>query len=145
MSLGLQAWGTLRLGLLLAFGGLLPAQSFLAVLRAEHNPTKRSDMALAFAEEAFDHARDLYGKQEVHGGDAQLENMTNALKECATSLQQAHKSRYYKKAELRVAYLQRRLNSLVDTLGVEERGWAEFTGRKLEEIHDKLLTGAMSK
>ncbi len=131
--------------LFLICGGVMEAQSFLAELRAEHNPAKRSEMALAFADEAFDNARELYGKGQIQAGDAQLENMTNVLRECVASLQEAHKSRYYKKAELKVASLQRRLQGLLDDLSVEQRGWAEYTGRKLDEIHDKLLNGVMGK
>lgn len=131
--------------LLAACGCTVQAQSFLAELRAEHNPAKRSEMALAFADEAFDTARASYLKGQIKAGDAQLENMTNALKECVDSLQQAHKARYYKKAELRVAYLQRRMSSLLDQIRADDRGWADYTQRKLDEIHDKLLSGVMSK
>ena len=33
----------------------------------------------------------------------------------------------------------------MDEIAVTQRGWAEQTQRKLEEIHDKLLEGAMQK
>ena len=69
----------------------------------------------------------------------------NALNECVSSLQAAHKSKFFKKPELRVALLQRRLQTLLDDIGIEERGWAEYTARKLNEVHDKLLSGAMGK
>lgn len=120
-------------------------QSFLAELEAEHDPARRSDKALTFADAAFDNARGFYSKGEIKKGDAELENMTNALKECVGSLQMAHKARFYKKAELKVAFLQRRMQGLVDDLSIPERGWAEYTQRKLEDIHDKLLDGVMKK
>lgn len=121
------------------------AQSFLDEIKAEHDPARRSDKALSFADTAFDSARDFYNKGEVHKGDAQLEDMTNALNECLESLAEAHKARFYKKAELRVAYLQRRMKGLVDDIEMQQRGWAEYTQRKLDEIHDKLLDGVMRK
>ena len=131
---------------LLGFASFMQAQqSFLAELEAEHDPARRSDKALTFADAAFDNARDFYIKGEIKKGDAELENMTNALKECVGSLQVAHKARFYKKAELKVAYLQRRLKGLVDDLSVQQRGWAEYTERKLDDIHDKLLEGVMRK
>lgn len=120
-------------------------QSFLAELEAEHDPAKRYDKALALADTAFDNARAFYNKGEIQKGDAELENMTDALKECVGSLQVAHKAKFYKKAELRVAYLQRRMQGLLQDLSVQERGWAEYTQRKLDEIHDKLLDGVMRK
>lgn len=131
---------------LLGFAPFLQAgQSLLAELEAEHDPARRSDKALTFADAAFDNARDFYLKGEIKKGDAELENMTNALKECVGSLQVAHKARFYKKAELKVAYLQRRLKGLVDDLSIQQRGWAEYTERKLDDIHDKLLEGVMRK
>ena len=124
---------------------VLQAQSFLDELKAEHDPSRRSELALALADTAFDAARDYYSKGEVHKGDAQLEDMMNALNECASSLEAVHKAKFYKKAELRVAYLQRRMKGLLDEIEVQQRGWAEYTERKLDEVHDKLLDGVMRK
>jgi len=124
---------------------LLHAQSFLDDLKSEHDPARRSEKALLFADTAFETARDFYSKGEIHKGDAQLEDMTNALNECVQSLEEAHKARFYKKAELRVAYLQRRMKGLLDDIEMQQRGWAEYTERKLDEIHDKLLDGVMRK
>ncbi len=121
------------------------AQSILAELKAERDPVKRSDLALNLAGSAFDNARDFYDKGEVQKGDAQLEDMTNALNECVSSLENAHKARFYKKAEQRVALLQRRMQGLLDDISLQQRGWAEYTNRKLDEIHDKLLDGVMRK
>jgi hypothetical protein len=46
---------------------------------------------------------------------------------------------------MKVALLQRRLSGLMDDIGVTERGWAEQTSRRVEEIHSKLLDGVMRK
>jgi hypothetical protein len=123
----------------------LRAQSFLDEIKAERDPARRSEKALTFADTAFDNARDFYTKGEVHKGDAQLDDMTSALNECVQSLEEVHKARFYKKAELRVAYLQRRMKGLVDDIEMQQRGWAEQTARRLDEIHDKLLDGVMRK
>jgi hypothetical protein len=131
--------------LLLTVSYSLSAQSFLVELQSQHDPGKRSDMALNFATESFDTARDFYVKGEIHKGDAALENMTSALNSCVDSLAVMNKARLYKKAELKVAYLQRRMASLQEEVSVQQRGWAEFTARKLEEIHDKVLAGVMRK
>ena len=131
--------------LLLAVSCSLSAQSFLAELQSERDPLKRSEMAMSFAGESFDNARTSYVKGDIHAGDAELENMTYALNSCVDSLAVMNKARFYKKAELKVAYLQRRLKSLMDELAVQERGWAEYTTRKVEDIHEKMLAGAMRK
>jgi hypothetical protein len=121
------------------------ARSAQVDLRDERDPGKRSEKLLETAEAAFDAARLAYAKDDVHTGDAQLDEMTAALQNCVATLQTVHKNRLYKKAEMRVATLQRRLESLLDEISITQRGWAEQTGRKLEEIHDKLLEGAMKK
>jgi hypothetical protein len=123
----------------------LCAQSTITELKAEHDPVRRSEKAVTLAEQSFDNARTFYDKGEIQRGDAQLEVMMNALNECASSLDLVHKSKFYKKPEMRVAYLQRRLSGLLEDLGIQERGWAEYTQRKLEEVHDKLLDGVMRK
>jgi hypothetical protein len=37
------------------------------------------------------------------------------------------------------------MKGLVDDLSIQQRGWAEYTERKLDDIHDKLLEGVMRK
>jgi polyhydroxyalkanoate synthesis regulator phasin len=146
MIRSMRFMGWIELGLLLATCvPLAHAQSLLTELKAQHDPGKRSEMALSFADEAFDNARDFYAKGEIEKGDEQLEQMTNVLNECVVSAETAHKPKFYKKAEQNVATLQRRIKSLLDDLELQKRGWAEYTDRKLEEIHDKLLAGVMRK
>jgi hypothetical protein len=136
----------LGLGMLIvAFAGSASAQSVLAELKTEHNPSKRSEMALTFADQLFDNAKDSYGKGEITKGDADLESMTKVLNACIESLAAANKSKSYKRAEMKVAHLQRRLSDLVNDMSIQERGWAEYTSRKLDEIHDKLLNGVMRR
>jgi len=136
----------LGLGMLIvAFAGSASAQSLLAELKTEHNPSKRSEMALTFADQLFDNAKDSYGKGEISKGDADLDSMTKVLNACVESLAAANKSKSYKKAEMKVAHLQRRLSDLVSDMSIQERGWAEYTSRKLDEIHDKLLNGVMRR
>lgn len=121
------------------------AQSLISEIKAEHDPAKRSEKALSLADTAFDNAREDYNKGQIHKGDADLEDMMTALEECLASLDIAHKARYYKKAEMNVALLQRRLEGLLDDIALQQRGWAVYTRRKLDELHDKLLDGVMRK
>jgi site-specific recombinase len=121
------------------------AQSLISEIKAEHDPVKRSEKALTLADSSFDNARESYNKGDIHKGDAELENMMTALEECLSSLDVAHKAKYYKKAEMNVALLQRRMQGLVDDINLQQRGWAEYTQRKLDELHDKLLDGVMRK
>ena len=135
---------------LLVCAGLLIAtfangQSLISEIKAEHDPVKRSEKALNFADSSFDNARENYNKGDIHKGDAELENMMTGLEECLSSLDLARKAKYYKKAEMNVALLQRRLQGLLDDINLQQRGWAEYTQRKLDQLHDKLLEGVMRK
>lgn len=131
--------------LILTLASTLSAQDFLTEIKAEHNPAKRAELALSLADQSFDNARHLYEKGAIQMGDAQLDNMTDALNECVDTLAVLNKAKFYKKAELNVASLQRRLTDTTNTLNIVDRGWAAQTSRRLEQIHDKLLSGVMRK
>lgn len=123
----------------------VPGFRFSSEANADHEAGKRAEMELNKAETAFDDARDAYHTGDIDKGDADLDGMTKALHLCVESLETAHKARYYKKAELRVANLQRRMASLLDDIDLPRRGWAEQTNRELDTIHDRLLAGVMRK
>jgi hypothetical protein len=138
------------LALLLMLSGQAPNFCLLgphlsAETGADRDAGKRAEMELSKAETAFDDARDAYHTGNIEKGDADLDGMTKALHLCVESLEAAHKARYYKKAELRVASLQRRMASLLDDIDLPRRGWAEQTNRELDTIHDRLLAGVMRK
>ena len=136
----------LQAGLLAAaFTLSASAQSFLAELKIGARSRKRAELALSFADESFDSAKTNYHNGEIQQGDIALENMTKALNACVDSVAPANKAKFYKKAEMKVALLQRRLSGLMDDLSITERGWAEQTARRVEEIHRKLLDGVMRK
>jgi hypothetical protein len=84
-------------------------------------------------------------KEKSTNGDAQLEDMISALNECVASLAAARKPQLYKKAELKVALLQRCMQALVSDIEFQRRGWAAYSERKLDQIHDTLLDGAIAK
>ena len=114
-------------------------------LRAENNPRKRAELALNLASAALDDASRFYKEGEIQKGDGGLEDMTGDLKECLSSLREAHKGSNYQKAELKVSSLQRRLHDLIGNIGIGDRGWAEQTERTVDSIHDQILSGAMKK
>ena len=145
MNLSVTPMKLIEWTLIFSFASCAPAQSFIAELSTEHDPGRRSQRALVLADSAFDDARDYYNKGDFDKGDASLEAMTGALKVCVESLQAARKAKFYKKAEMNVALLQRRMSSLLEDIDLQERGWAEQTNRTLDQIHDKLLAGVMGK
>ena len=94
----------IQLGLIAAtFAFSASAQSFLAELKLEHDPGRRVELALSFADESFDSAKTNYHKGDIHEGDEALDNMTSALNACVESVAAANKAKFYKKAEMKVA------------------------------------------
>lgn len=129
----------------LAMSAAAVAQTALDDVKAERNPGRRSEMAMMMADESLDHAREFYRSGDSKQGDAELALIDQLADECLSSVEKAHKSKYTKKAELRVVALSRRVNSLADDLGYDQRDKAREVHSHLEEIHDKLLAGVMGK
>lgn len=129
----------------LALSSCLMAESYLSQLKAVRNPGKRSEKALKLADAAFENARQFYHDGEIQKGDAALDQMTQALTACLKSAEIANKAKYFKKAELNVAKLQRQMTWLLSNLEVRNRGWAKITSKKMDQIHNQLLAGAMRK
>jgi hypothetical protein len=141
----LLAFGLLAIGLCAAQDQTGQSKPAAGDADSERDPSRRAERALALAEGSFAEARAAYDKNQIKAGDQHLDEMIKHLNLCVTSLEAAHKSRNYKSAEMRVKGLMRRLKTLIGDLSVDDRGWAEYTARQLEEIHDKLLSGVMKK
>jgi hypothetical protein len=131
--------------LLLSMGALAVTQTALDDVKAERHPGRRSEMAMRMADESLDRAREFYRSGNLERGDEELTLVGQLADECLSAVQEAHKSKYTKKAELRVAALNRRVSSLTDDLGYDQRDKAREVHSHLEAIHDKLLAGVMGK
>jgi hypothetical protein len=112
---------------------------------SEHNPGKRSEIALASADRLLDEARSHYKAGETQRGEEELDLIRRLADECFSSAQEAHKSKYWKKAEMRIAALSRRVHSLAEELDYTQREKANQLAEHLDHIRDKLLAGVMSK
>jgi len=124
---------------------VLKSESFLDEAQAERNPGKRSEIALELADKSLDQARDYYVSGNPTKGDSELDMIDSLATECLTSVEEAHKSKYWKKAELKVAALMRRVNSLITDLNYDQRGKAQELETHLGQVHDRLLAGVMAK
>jgi hypothetical protein len=123
----------------------LPPPPLPAQVQAEHNAGKRSELAIALADEAIDRARDYYKKGDIARAEAELADVRGLADECLNAAREAHKSRSFKKAEMRVQAIARRVRSLADELGYDQRDTAIRLAEHLESIRDKLLAGVMGK
>lgn len=121
----------------------------IAALKVEPDLEKRSELALANADRQVDAAREAYQGGDIKKMEAALEELRDSVALSEESLQQTHKkarnNKYYKRAELKVRALLRRLTGLRDEVSVEDRKQIEAVRQKLQEVHDQLLARIMEK
>lgn len=124
---------------------ILLGQSAADEVKNQPNPGKRSELAIEAANRSLDEARESYLGGNSTKGDSEIKEVATLADECLSSVEQANKYRYWKKAELRIRQLTRRVESLADDLGYDQRAKAQELRAHLDQIHDKLLAGVMRK
>jgi hypothetical protein len=133
---------------LLAFNDTL-AFADLAALKDEPDLNRRSELALVNADEKIDAARQAYQSGNESAEAAAIQEVADSVALSYASLEQTHgaprKSRYYKRAELKVSVLMRRLSGFRDEVSFDFRPSVEAALKKLSDIHDELLSDIMSK
>jgi hypothetical protein len=133
---------------LLAFNDTL-AFADLAALKDEPDLNHRSELALINADEKIDVARQAYQAGNETAQAAAIQEVADSVELSYASLEQTHsaprKSRYYKRAELKVSALMRRLSGFRDEVSFEFRPSVEAALKKLSDIHDELLSDIMSR
>jgi hypothetical protein len=121
----------------------------IASVKTEPDPNRRSELALANADEKIDAARQAYQAGNESAEDAAIQEVADSVALCYASLEQTHgeprKNRYYKHAELKVSVLMRRLSGFRDEVGLELRPRVEAAMKKLSDIHDQLISDIMSR
>jgi hypothetical protein len=134
--------------LFLAFNGVL-AFADLAGLKSEPDLNRRSELALMNADEKIDAARQAYQAGNEAAQQADIQEVADSVALCYQSLEQTReaprKSKYYKRAELKVSALMRRLSGFRDEVSYDFRPSVEAVLKRLSDIHDELLSDIMSK
>jgi Skp family chaperone for outer membrane proteins len=97
------------------------------------------------AGKTLDQARAAYEAGDTAHGDEELDLVAKLAEECLSATQESHKARYWKRAELKVAALARRVRSLTEDLNYDRRDKAQELASELDAIHEKLLAGVMGK
>lgn len=121
----------------------------LAAIKAEPDLNRRSELALMNADEKLDAAHQAYMAGDDAAEAADIREVGDSVALCYESLEQSHtaprKSRYYKKAELRVSALMRRLSGFRDEVNFDFRPNVDAVLKKVSDIHDELLSDIMSR
>lgn len=120
----------------------------LSAVKAEPDLDKRSELALASADQAISSAREAFkaGDETKLGaslGEAK-ELVQVSYDALSQSRRQARRSKYFKSAELKTRALIRRLMGLGDEVSLEERKFVEDARNSIQEVHDRLLQSIMS-
>lgn len=123
-----------------AGAGTLPPE-----VAEQHNPGKRSELAIELAAKALEQARGDYEAGKMEEADSQLDLVEELAKECLASARESRKEKYWKRAELKTAMLARHIRSLIDELSYNQRERAQLLAKQIDSIHDKLLAGVMGK
>lgn len=120
----------------------------LASIKNMPDLEKRSEAALANADQEVDSARTAYKAGDVKKMQQELEELRDSVTVAADALEsapkQARKSKYYKRAELKTRAILRRLMTLADEVSVDDRKPVEDARQKVQEVHDHLLEDIMS-
>jgi hypothetical protein len=121
----------------------------LAAVKTEPDLNRRSELALINADEKIDQARQAYQAGNQAGEEAAIQEVSESVTLSYDSLEQTHgaprKSKYYKRAELKVSALMRRLSGFRDEVSFDFRPQVDAALKKLSDIHDELLSDIMSK
>ena len=122
----------------------------LESVRQEPNLERRAELALENANAAIDRAKQ-------HASDAKFEKLHLAVVEvresvelCSESLAATGKdprknTKQFKKVEMRIHQLTRRLRGFAGEVSVEDRPVIEKVANRLDEINDEIVTGIFTK
>ena len=121
----------------------------LASVKVEPDLNHRSELALLNADEKLDAARQAYQAGDEATEAAAIQEVADSVTLCYDSLEQTRgaprKSRYYKRAELKVSALMRRLSGFRDEVSFDFRPRVDVVLKKVSDIHDELLADIMSR
>ena len=121
----------------------------VSTVKAEPNLERRSDLAIEDANLAIDNARAAYQAGDIKKTDEQLKEVRELVDLSLESLDNSGKkprnNSHYKRAELKINKMLRRLSGFRDEMSVEDRKPLDEVAARLQEVHDRLLTEIMSK
>jgi hypothetical protein len=121
----------------------------IAAVKTEPDLNRRSELALLNADEKIDQARQAYQDGNEAAQEAAIGEVAESVAVCYQALEKTHgeprKSKYYKRAELKVSALMRRLAGFRDEVSFDFRPNVDAVLKRLSDIHDELLSDIMSR
>jgi hypothetical protein len=121
----------------------------IGAVKSESDLEKRSELALANADREMDAARKAYEEGDQAPMQAAVSELTESVEVSYDALQHSrtepHRSKYYKRAELQLKALIRRLTGFRDQVNFESRADVEAALKKVSDIHDDIIADIMRR
>ena len=122
----------------------------VATVNAEPNLEKRSQLALEHAELEIVAAKKAYEAGEFDNFKRLLTEVGDLADVCYDALEDTGKRarrapKWFKKAEQRMLTLMRRIGSLEKDVALEDRDLVKDLGKRVSDVHDRLLNDIMTK
>ena len=122
----------------------------LTDVRKEPNPERRSDLALTHADTALKIVREAYEADDLEKAKSALDEVGEAVDLARESLTTNGKDprrnpRHFKRAELSVRQLLRRLDGVRDMMSSADRHIVDPVRQRASDVHDALIRDIMGK
>ncbi len=122
----------------------------LAIVRSEPNLEKRSEKALENANRAIDEARAAYKNSEMSTFEALLHEVQESTELSYQSLEDTGKAarrspKYFKRAEMKMHSLAKRLDGLSMEVNLEQRPEVDAVKKTVSDLEDKLVFEIMTR
>jgi hypothetical protein len=129
---------------------LLLFSADLTTVKNEPNLEHRSELAITNANTALDAARDAYNAGDAEKTAKELNEVSESVDVAYEALSATGKDprkspRYFKKAEMGVRTLLRRLEGVSQSFSVSDRDRIDAIRDHVSQVHDNLVQGIMSK
>jgi len=122
----------------------------LTSVKSEPNLERRSELALANANASLDSAKQAYESGDPNRTGEALKELEESVDLAYDSLSQTGKDprgnpKYFKRAEMTLRILLRRLEGVAQVFSITDRERIEAVRMHVSEVHDQLIDGIMSK
>jgi hypothetical protein len=136
--------------LLVALSLVSECRADLAAVKAEPNLEKRSDKALENASAQIDAARKAWQESDAKMFRAAVAEVRESAELSYDSLRATGKNpskrpKYFKRAELKMRELMRRLDGLKQEVDFDNREPVETVKLRIQELHEELLLDIMGR
>jgi hypothetical protein len=126
------------------------APADLEAVRAEPRLDRRYWKALEYGSAQIDAARKSYQEGPIEGFQPALDNVLKSVSLCDDTLRATGKNpskspRHFKRAELKIREMIRRLQGLEELVSVDDRAAVNKIRTRIQSIHDELLLDIMGR